>query len=146
MLAIHTKEAVMAEGMEIVDILEEFRTWTSKTLKESHLYSVGLNQTHTILNSFLREEKRTLAHAYSKRKTNICCFKYIQNLVFWEILTFPDQYDPKQKLKPCRTSTPSCFTPAKRLENKDVPVIQLTFVELWWFLQPVTCRQLFLLL
>lgn len=135
----------MTEGMQIAEILEELRTWTSKTLKELQLYLVELNQTLKILNSLLREEKRTLAHACSKGKTNICCFKYLQNLVLWETFAFPDQYDPKQKLKPCRTSTPSCFTPAKRLKIFQ-QVIQLTFFILWWLLKPIICRQLFLLL
>lgn len=42
----------MAEEMKIIEILEEFRTRTSKTLKELQLYSVELNQTLKILNTF----------------------------------------------------------------------------------------------
>lgn len=38
----------MDEEMKIVEILEEFRTWTSKSLKELQLYSVELNQTTKI--------------------------------------------------------------------------------------------------
>lgn len=40
-LTSHSKEAVIAEGKEIIEILEEFRTWTSENFERTPVVFIG---------------------------------------------------------------------------------------------------------